>query len=66
MLAEQGLQLTDSQVSQRDSGKDQGEAEHSERSQEWYDAELDEISADESLLSLNQPSSYRSAIDYYA
>ncbi|SQH77541.1 putative Flagellar hook-length control protein FliK [Shewanella benthica] len=66
MLAEQGLQLTDSQVSQRDSGKDQGEAEHSERSQEGYDAELDEISADESLLSLNQPSSYRSAIDYYA
>ncbi|WP_232504280.1 flagellar hook-length control protein FliK [Shewanella benthica] len=66
MLAEQGLQLTDSQVSQRDSGKDQGEAEHSERSQEGYDVELDEISADESLLSLNQPSSYRSAIDYYA
>ena len=66
MLAEQGLQLTDSQVSQRDSGKDQGEAEHSEQSQEGYDSELDEISADESLLSLNQASSYRSAIDYYA
>ena len=66
MLAEQGLQLTDSQVSQQDSGKDQGEAEHSERSQEGYDVELDEISADESLLSLNQASSYRSAIDYYA
>ena len=66
MLAEQGLQLTDSQVSQQDSGKDQGAAEHSERSQEGYDVELDEISADESLLSLNQASSYRSAIDYYA
>ena len=66
MLAEQGLQLTDSQVSQQDSGKDQGEAEHSERSQEGYDVELDEISADESLLGLNQASSYRSAIDYYA
>ncbi|QDO83469.1 flagellar hook-length control protein FliK [Shewanella psychropiezotolerans] len=66
MLAEQGLQLTDSQVSQRDSGKDQGEADHSERSQEGYDSELDEISADESLLSSNQASSYRSGIDYYA
>ncbi|BAJ01408.1 flagellar hook-length control protein FliK [Shewanella violacea DSS12] len=66
MLAEQGLELTDSQVSQRDSGKDQGEAEHSGHSQEAYDPELDEISADESLLGSNQASSYRSGIDYYA
>lgn len=66
MLAEQGLQLTDSQVSQQDSGKNQGEADHSERSQEAYDLEMDEISTDEPLLSLNQASSYRSAIDYYA
>ncbi|AQS38895.1 Flagellar hook-length control protein FliK [Shewanella psychrophila] len=66
LLAEQGLQLSDSQVSQRDSGKDQGETGHSEHSQEGYDSELDEISADESLLSSNQASSYRSGIDYYA
>ena len=66
LLAEQGLQLTDSQVSQRDSGKEQGEAGHSDQSHDGYDPELDEISADESLLSSNQTSSYRSGIDYYA
>ncbi|WP_076410931.1 flagellar hook-length control protein FliK [Shewanella sp. UCD-KL12] len=66
MLAEQGMQLTDSHVSQQDSGKDQGEGGSSEHSQDSYDAELDELSADDSLLSSNQATSYRSGIDYYA
>lgn len=66
LLAEQGMQLTDSHVSQQDSGGEQGEGAGSENAQEGYEPELDDFSADESLLSSNQATSYRSAIDYYA
>lgn len=66
LLAEQGLQLTDSQVSQQDSGSGNAEEGRTETEQEGYDQELDDFSADESLLSSNQATSYRSGIDYYA
>nr|BCB97575.1 flagellar hook-length control protein FliK [Shewanella vesiculosa] len=63
MLAQEGLQLTDSQVSQGDGGRDQqGQSgDHAAG-----DAQLDEISAQEPSLMTNPSRSLHSAIDYYA
>ncbi|WP_041510641.1 flagellar hook-length control protein FliK [Shewanella sp. cp20] len=64
LLAEQGMQLTDSNVSQ--GGKEQdGSGEQGEGGGHGL-AEMDEISAEESLLVSNNATSYRSGIDYYA
>ena len=64
LLAEQGMQLTDSNVSQ--GGKEQdGSGEQGEGAGHGL-AEMDEISAEESLLVSNNATSYRSGIDYYA
>ncbi|QSX31892.1 flagellar hook-length control protein FliK [Shewanella cyperi] len=63
MLAEQGMQLTDGQVSQGGGGRDFGSREGSGgASQE----SMDEKAAEETLLSVNQTTSYGSGIDYYA
>lgn len=66
LLSEQGLQLTDSHVSQdnEDNGAD-GE-QNSEDSGSQFGTELDEISSEESLISSKQATSYPSGIDYYA
>jgi len=63
MLAQEGLQLTDSQVSQGDGGRDQqGQSgDHAAG-----DTQLDEISAQEPSLMTNPSRSLHSAIDYYA
>ncbi|CAM3995866.1 flagellar hook-length control protein FliK [Shewanella aquimarina] len=64
LLAEQGMQLTDSNVSQ--GGKEQGgDGEQAEGHGHGL-SEMDEISAEESLLVSNNATSYRSGIDYYA
>ncbi len=65
LLSEQGMQLTDSQVSQEDSNNGEGEAA-SDDNGDQFTSELDEISAEESLISSKQATSYRSGIDYYA
>ncbi|WP_281213326.1 flagellar hook-length control protein FliK [Shewanella insulae] len=64
LLAEQGMQLTDSNVSQ--GGKEQGESGEQGEGAGHGLAEMDEISAEESLLASNHATSYRSGIDYYA
>ncbi|UAL45329.1 flagellar hook-length control protein FliK [Shewanella inventionis] len=65
MLASEGLQLTDSQVSQGGGGRDQ-QQEQSESQGHTSDAQLDEISAQEASLMTNTSRSLHSAIDYYA
>jgi len=65
MLAEQGMQLTEGQVSQdhrggNSSAQQQGDA------QGQYLAEMDDFSAEEPLIDTNQVTSTVSAIDYYA
>lgn len=65
LLSEQGMQLTDSQVSQEDSNNGEGE-QASDDNGDQFTSELDEISAEESLISSKQATSYRSGIDYYA
>jgi flagellar hook-length control protein FliK len=63
MLAQEGLQLTDSHVSQGDGGSDQqAQSEHKDGSQ----SQLDEMSAQEVSLMTNPSRSLHSAIDYYA
>ncbi len=65
MLAEQGMQLTDGQVSQGDRGNDQsfqGDRDSGGNSS----AEMDEISAEELIVGANQATSSASGIDYYA
>ncbi|WP_244952173.1 flagellar hook-length control protein FliK [Shewanella insulae] len=64
LLAEQGMQLTDSNVSQ--GGKEQGGSGEQGEGADHGLAEMDEISAEESLLASNHATSYRSGIDYYA
>ncbi|QSX39099.1 flagellar hook-length control protein FliK [Shewanella sedimentimangrovi] len=63
MLAEQGMQLTDGQVSQGGGGRDFGSREGSGGASE---ESMDEKAAEETLLSVNQTTSYGSGIDYYA
>ncbi|GIU36157.1 flagellar hook-length control protein FliK [Shewanella schlegeliana] len=65
MLAEQGMQLTDGQVSQGNGGNSQGEqglGNGNGRS----DVETDEISAEDLLARSNLSTSSASGIDYYA
>ncbi|MBO1894739.1 flagellar hook-length control protein FliK [Shewanella sp. BF02_Schw] len=64
MLAQEGLQLTDSQVSQGDGGSEQQHEQSS--NQGGGDSQLDEISAQEVSLMTNPSRSLHSAIDYYA
>ncbi|NMH65561.1 flagellar hook-length control protein FliK [Shewanella salipaludis] len=63
LLSEQGMQLTDSQVSQ---GHGQQERRGSDDGGAGTGQGLDEISAEETVLSLNQATSSASGIDYYA
>ncbi|QQX81767.1 flagellar hook-length control protein FliK [Shewanella sp. KX20019] len=65
MLAEQGMQLTDGQVSQGNGGNEQsfnGDGDGQGRSH----AEMDEISAEELVAGANVATSSASGIDYYA
>ncbi|ABZ76019.1 flagellar hook-length control protein [Shewanella halifaxensis HAW-EB4] len=65
MLAEQGMQLTDGQVSQGSGGNSDGE-QGSGRGNDNGMAETDEISAEELLARSNLSTSSASGIDYYA
>ncbi|WP_338589278.1 flagellar hook-length control protein FliK [Shewanella khirikhana] len=63
LLAQQGMELTDGQVSHDKRGNGQsGDG----RSAEEHFAAMDEIPAEELQLSVNQTTSYASGIDYYA
>ncbi|WP_445776249.1 flagellar hook-length control protein FliK [Shewanella sp.] len=64
MLASEGLQLTDSQVSQGGSGREQ--QGQSEQQGQTAESQLDEISAQDANLMTNTSRSLHSAIDYYA
>ncbi|GIU25687.1 flagellar hook-length control protein FliK [Shewanella colwelliana] len=66
MLAEQGMQLTDSNVSHGGGGQGQGDTDSSDSQGDRLQSEMDELSAEESLLVSNSSTSYRSGIDYYA
>ncbi|MCK8043342.1 flagellar hook-length control protein FliK [Shewanella sp. 1CM18E] len=65
MLAEQGMQLTDGQVSQGNGGQGQGEGTN-ERGSGSGMHDVDEISAEELLVRSNLSTSSASGIDYYA
>ncbi|MGI2171660.1 flagellar hook-length control protein FliK [Shewanella sp. MF05960] len=65
MLASEGLQLTDSKVSQGGSGREQ-QQESSEHQGQSSDGQLDEISTQDISLMTNTSRSLHSAIDYYA
>lgn len=65
MLAEQGMQLTDGQVSQGDRGNDQS-FQGDRDGQGNSHSEMDEISAEELIVSANQATTSASGIDYYA
>ncbi|MDB2386232.1 flagellar hook-length control protein FliK [Shewanella sp.] len=65
MLAEQGMQLTEGQVSQDHRGGDSS-AQQQGDAQGQYLAEMDDFSAEEPLIDTNQVTSTVSAIDYYA
>ncbi|UJF21298.1 flagellar hook-length control protein FliK [Shewanella sp. OMA3-2] len=64
MLAQEGLQLTDSQVSQGGGGRDGQPEDSSSRYAEQQD--VDENSAVEHSMFQNHPESLQSGIDYYA
>ncbi|RTR32571.1 flagellar hook-length control protein FliK [Shewanella atlantica] len=66
LLSEQGMQLTDSHVSQGDTGQGERGEPGSDENQGGYGSDMDEIAAEESQLSINQTTSYSSGIDYYA
>ncbi|GIU43490.1 flagellar hook-length control protein FliK [Shewanella colwelliana] len=66
MLAEQGMQLTDSNVSHGGGGQGQGDTDSSDSQGDRLQSEMDELSAEDSLLVSNSSTSYRSGIDYYA
>ncbi|MGS0824738.1 flagellar hook-length control protein FliK [Shewanella sp. 0m-8] len=65
MLAEQGMQLTDGQVSQGGGGNTDGEQGNGRKNDSGM-AETDEISAEELLARSNLSTSSASGIDYYA
>ncbi|MCL1139630.1 flagellar hook-length control protein FliK [Shewanella pneumatophori] len=65
MLAEQGMQLTDGQVSQGNGGQGQGEGSN-ERGSGSGTHDMDEISAEDLLARSNLSTSSASGIDYYA
>ncbi|MBT1443043.1 flagellar hook-length control protein FliK [Shewanella sp. JM162201] len=62
LLAQQGMELTDGQVS-HDKGQGSGRDSDAEQT---ASAAMDEIPAEEIPLSVNQTTSYVSGIDYYA
>ncbi|WP_394200743.1 flagellar hook-length control protein FliK [Shewanella waksmanii] len=64
MLAEQGMQLTDSDVSQQQQESAEGDNEQGQNG--YLSGETDENTAEESILAHNQATTYRSGIDYYA
>lgn len=66
LLAEQGMQLTDSNVSQGGSGREQDAGDGNSDQGHGFATDVDEIAAEESLLASNNATSYRSGIDYYA
>ncbi|QYJ85044.1 flagellar hook-length control protein FliK [Shewanella mesophila] len=66
LLAEQGMQLSDSHVSQEGSNHQQGESEGNHGHGHSLGSDMDEISAEESVFASNSTTSYRSGIDYYA
>jgi flagellar hook-length control protein FliK len=66
LLAEQGMQLIDSQVSQDNKGDGAEGEQSSEEGGSQFGSELDEMSSEESLISSKQATSYPSGIDYYA
>ncbi|PKG75907.1 flagellar hook-length control protein FliK [Shewanella sp. GutCb] len=65
MLAEQGMQLTDGQVSQDNGGNEQA-FQGDRDSQGQSHSEMDEISAEDRVVGTNLASSAASGIDYYA
>ena len=64
MLAQEGLQLADSQVSQGGGGRDGQSQESSQGTSQQHD--LDENSALEHSMFQNDSESLQSGIDYYA
>ena len=66
LLAEQGMQLSDSHVSQGGGGRQQGESDANNEHGHSSASDMDEISAEESVFASNSTTSYRSGIDYYA
>lgn len=65
MLAEQGMQLTDGQVSQGHGGNEQAfQGDRDSKGQSHH--EMDEISAEDRVVGTNLASSAASGIDYYA
>lgn len=64
MLAEQGMQLTDSDVSQQQQGEEGADGEQGQNG--LLGNEMDENTAEETLLAANQATTYQSGIDYYA
>ncbi|WP_282109906.1 flagellar hook-length control protein FliK [Shewanella algicola] len=65
MLASEGLQLTDSHVSQGGDGREQQQGQSGQQGTA-ADGQLDEIAAQEVSLMTNSSRSLHSAIDYYA
>lgn len=65
MLASEGLQLTDSHVSQGGDGREQQQGQSGHQGAAT-DSQLDEIAAQEVNLMTNSSRSLHSAIDYYA
>ncbi|MCG9697147.1 flagellar hook-length control protein FliK [Shewanella sp. Isolate11] len=66
LLADQGMQLTDSNVSQGGHGNQQSDGQGNGEQIHGSSINMDEISAEENLLSSNSATSYGSGIDYYA
>ena len=66
LLSEQGMQLTDSQVSQ-DDREDGAEGDQgSEDNGGQLGSDLDELSSEELLISSKETTGYQSVVDYYA
>ena len=66
LLADQGMQLTDSQISQGNSGQERRAGSEGEGASGDTLAQLDEIAAEDLPTGSNISTSYGSAIDYYA
>ncbi len=66
MLSEQGMELTDSQVSQENHSQQGGNDEGFDGDEGRTVYEMNEISAEDLPLGTNQATSYPSGIDYYA
>ena len=66
MLSEQGMELTDSQVSQENHSQQNGGEQSYEGNESASVYDVNEISAEDLPLGTNQATSYTSGIDYYA